>query len=152
RDPIQTCGARMVLPHAGERRNSCDALGAADEQDVWMAIGRRLQRRPFVARRRVAPQYLSRCQVRYYELNESGRLVLRSSLLLRPAGGARDEVLRSCGEKLELRTLQWAQRRCEAGIDEPFAQQANRGLVLGSAAACCFNFQAGIAEEAMNDF
>jgi hypothetical protein len=37
-----------------------------------------------------------------------GRTPGRSSLVLRPAGDARDEVQRSCGEKVELRALQWA--------------------------------------------
>ena len=79
---------------------------------------------------------------------------LRSSLLLRqrPARGAGDEVLWSCGEKLGFRPLQWAQLRCETGIGDPLAQQGNGGLVLGSSELRRFHLQAGIAEEAMNGF
>ena len=41
--------ARMVLRHAGGRRHTGDALGAADDQNVLMAMGGRQERRPFVA-------------------------------------------------------------------------------------------------------
>ena len=78
---------------------------------------------------------------------------LRSALVLplRPAGDAGDEVLRSRGEKLEFRPLERAERRREAGIGEPLAQQSDRGLVLGTGVARRCSLQAGIAEEAMND-
>src|SRR5262245_10423571 len=67
------------------------------------------------------------------------------------AGRARDEVLRSLGEQLDLRPLQRAQPRREGRIGEPLAQQRNRALVLGTGETRCRNFQAGIAEEPMND-
>jgi hypothetical protein len=67
------------------------------------------------------------------------------------AGGPGDEVLRSCGEKVEFRPLQRAQRRSEVGIGEPLAQHGDSGLVLGTAEVHGRNPQAGIAKEAMND-
>src|SRR5262245_6212281 len=68
------------------------------------------------------------------------------------SAGARDEVLRSRGQKLDFRTLQIAQPRREAANGEPLAQHANRGLVLGTGEALRCSLQAGIAEEPMDDF
>src|SRR5262249_26387874 len=79
----------------------------------------------------------------------------RSNLLLPAAGPGGDEVLRSRGEKVELRQLQRAQRRCEGGNafnGEPPAQASNGGLVLGTGVARRGDLKARIAEEAMDDF
>src|ERR1700674_3588602 len=83
-----------------------------------------------------------------------GVVSLRSSLLLtlRPAGDTGDEVQRSCGEKLEVRSFQRAQRRCKAGNGEPLAQQSNRGLVLVIGIPRRCNLQTRIAEETMDGF
>src|SRR3954451_9083466 len=67
------------------------------------------------------------------------------------AGGAGDEVQRSCGEKIEFRPLQWAQRRGEAGIGDARKQERNSGLVLRGSGPPRRALQAGSAEEAMND-
>jgi hypothetical protein len=68
----------------------------------------------------------------------------KPSFVLRPAGGAGNEVLRSCDENVEFGPLQRAQRRCEAGIGEPLAQQSNGGLVLGIGVPRRRSLQAGI--------
>ena len=82
--------------------------------------------------------------------------LLRSSLAVGPAAGdAGDEILRICGENLELGQLQRAQRRCEglnAGNGEPPAQAIDGGLVLGSGVARCGDLEARIAENAMDGF
>ena len=80
--------------------------------------------------------------------------VLRSGFLLSCARRAHagDEVLRTCGEILSSARSRGTQRRCEAGIGEPFAQQRNDGFVLGAGMPRRCSLQAGIAEEAMNGF
>src|SRR5436305_11032904 len=77
---------------------------------------------------------------------------MASSLFLPAAGDAGDEILRSFGEQVEFHPLQRLQRRCEVRIGDPLAQQRNGALVLGTGETRGSNLQAGIAEEAMDDF
>src|SRR6516164_10888453 len=135
--------ARRVAQAKGTRRVRLDRLVTATR----VAIGRRGPG---------AVQHINSRPVRHPEasrdLRRAGR---RRSSLLRTAGSARNEMLRRCGEKLELRALQWAQRRCDAGRagkGESPAQASNGGLVFGTGVALCGDLKAGIAEEAMDDF
>src|SRR5262249_39870094 len=91
--------------------------------------------------------------LQHHEAASPPRPGKRSSLAFWPlAGDAGDEVLRICGEKLDLRLLPRAQRRFEVDKGEPPAQPSNSGLVRGTGIARCGNLKAGIAEVAMDDF
>src|SRR5215470_8539628 len=82
----------------------------------------------------------------------AGASTLRSSLLLRPPRGAGDEVLRSFGEQLELGPRYAAHLRCEVRIGESLAQRRDGELMVRTVEVRRCNLQAGIAEEAMDDF
>src|SRR5262249_37667848 len=126
------------------------ASPAAPRAPAWRADERRRRsRRTRRANARRCCECVRRARLPAWRSPPTGRSELDGA---RPAAGrAGDEVLRSLGEKLELRPLQRAQPPREGRIGEPLAQQRNRVLVLGTGKARCRSFQARIAEEPMND-